>query len=175
MKKLFILVLSCAMYTGTHIQAQDSLYVGNSFGVGLGMDYGGVGMRYTYSANRTIGIFGAAGYNLVDLGLNAGLIARFNPGQKTCVYGIGMYGYNGVIKVEGASEYNKTYYGPTFGLGIEFHARNKTQNFFNVELLVPLRPSSFQDDIDDLKNDNIAEFKNEPMPIAISLGYHFGR
>jgi hypothetical protein len=174
MKKLFILALSCAMYAGTNIKAQDSLYVGNSLGVGLGMDYGGIGMRYTFSANRTIGVFGAVGSNLVDLGFNAGLIARLNPGKKTCVYGIGMYGYNGVIKVKGASEYNKTYYGPTFGLGIEFHARNKTQNFFNFELLVPLRPSSFRDDIDYLKNNNIVEFKNEPLPIGFSLGYHFG-
>jgi hypothetical protein len=132
-----------------------------------------IGFRYTHSVNRTLGFFGALGFNLVSPGVNAGFITRLTPGNKICPYLLGMYGYNGVIKVQGASKYDKTYFGPSLGFGFEFHGFVKTRNFFNCELLMPIRSSSFYDDIDSMKDEGV-EFKNGPMAIAFSLGYHFG-
>ena len=82
-----------------------------------------------------------------------------------------MYGYNGVIKISGAWSFEETYYGPTFGVGFEFRPQRK--GYWNVELLVPIRSKDYHDDMDAIKNDPNIELKSEPLPIGISVGYHF--
>ena len=82
-----------------------------------------------------------------------------------------MYGYNGVIKISGAWSFEETYYSPTFGVGFEFRPQRK--GYWNVELLVPIRSKDYHDDMDAIKNDPNIELKSEPLPIGISVGYHF--
>ena len=61
-----------------------------------------------------------------------------------------MYGYNGIIKVQNASTYDKIYYGTSLSGGMEMHFGGK-QNFMNVELIVPFRSQAFYDDWDKFK------------------------
>jgi hypothetical protein len=140
-------------------------------GIGLGLSYGGVGGRLSYFPHKNIGLFGAAGYNFHKLGYNFGLTARFLPDKKVCPVAMLMYGYNAVIVVAGATQYDKTYYGPSVGGGVELRLGHNG-NFMNFELLVPFRSQEYHDDMDALMSNPTVEI-SELLPITISIGYHF--
>jgi hypothetical protein len=177
MKTLILILLaisSCVLYA----QDNDRLYdteMGEEpprgdFGVGLGLDYGGIGARFGYAPVPKVAFLGGLGYNLNGLGVNAGVIWRMFPLMKaTSTLGV-LYGYNGVIVVEGASQYNKTYYGPSITVGLEYHSRVNT--YFNLELLLPFRPQQFTDDWNALTKNGAVQVKNNPLPLAFSIGYH---
>jgi hypothetical protein len=83
-----------------------------------------------------------------------------------------MYGYNAVLKITGSIEVNKIYYGPSFGGGIQIKSKGNPKNFWNVELLIPVRPSEFEDDQNYYKS--IGVEMNDVLPVSFSLGYHIG-
>ena len=85
-----------------------------------------------------------------------------------------MYGYNGVIVIEDAEEFNKLYYGPSFGLGVEVSGKRNNRNFLRLQLLLPLRPTDFKDDLDRLRRNPAIEIRSEPPDFGVSIGYHFG-
>jgi hypothetical protein len=175
MKKTAIILAFC--FIGLALHSQDPAVVAPVFpryniGFGAGIDYGGFGGRFTVLTSQRLEFFGAVGYNLLGIGLNAGVDLRLMPMSRICPYLGAMYGYNAVIKIIGSEINNQTYYGPSFNLGLEFWNRRNT-NFFNIELIVPIRPSDYHNDIKNLKNNPNIILKNEPPPIGISLGYHF--
>ena len=143
-----------------------------NIGLGLGLDYGGLGGRITFLPVKKIGIFGAIGYALVDFGYNVGASVRITPDNKICPTVAFMYGYNGVINVKNAAKFDKIYYGTSLAAGLEIHFRAKP-NFLNVELVVPFRSSTFHDDWDKLKQMSNIVVESEPLPVTISIGYHF--
>jgi hypothetical protein len=143
-----------------------------NLGLGIGLDYGGIGGRITFTPIKQLGIFAGVGYPLVDFGYNLGVQGRFIPDGRVCpTFGV-MYGYNGVIKVQGASQYDKIYYGTSISGGIELHFGGRA-NFMNIELVVPFRSKAFHDDWDSIKNNPGIDIQSEPLPVAISIGYHF--
>lgn len=170
-----ILIILLVLFCPCPMLAQDADESASSgdFGIGVGMDYGGIGGRFSFRPSPGLGLIAGLGYNLDGLGYNFGAAWRISPGNRTVPYLTAMYGYNGVIVVEGASQYNKTYYGPSIGFGLEFHSRRQTANYFNLELFVPFRPTEFTNDLNAIKNSGTVIFKNEPWPVAISLGYHW--
>jgi hypothetical protein len=141
-------------------------------GIGLGLDYGTFGVKFSGFPVKHFGLFAGLGYNLVKVGYNLGAIGRILPDKKVCPYVTGMYGSNSVIVIQNASSYNKTYYGPTFGAGIELHFKNN-QNFMNFGLLIPVRSQEFYDDWDRIKALPGITNVTDPSPVAISIGYHF--
>ncbi|HET6225698.1 MAG TPA: hypothetical protein VFF27_05420, partial [Bacteroidia bacterium] len=144
-----------------------------NLGLGAGLDYGGFGARLTLMTSEKFGIFGAVGYNLVGAGFNGGINYKFSPGKRTCPVIGAMYGYNGVIKIVDGVEASKTYYGPSFSMGLEVKSKKKiNNNFWSFALLIPIRPSEFDADINRLKNSGYDV--SEPLPIAFSIGLHFG-
>lgn len=145
-----------------------------NIGMGLGLDYGGLlGFRYTYMTSPKFGLFGSLGYILVGPGFNFGANYKFTPEKKVTATLGAMYGYNAAIKVVGASEFDQIYYGPSFSVGVEVKNRRNQRNFWNFELVVPIRSSEYQDDMDALLNNPDIEI-SEALPIAFSVGYHFG-
>lgn len=143
-----------------------------NIGLGIGLDYGGLGGRITFLPVKKIGVFGAVGYAVVDFGYNVGASVRITPDNKICPTVSFMYGYNGVINVKNAAKFDKIYYGTSLAGGCEFHFRGKP-NFLNVELVVPFRSSNFHDDWDKLKQMSNIKIESAPLPVAISVGYHF--
>jgi hypothetical protein len=143
-----------------------------NFGVGLGLDYGAIGVKFSGYPAKHFGLFAGVGYNFVKVGYNLGGIGRILPDKKVCPYVTGMYGSNSVIIVQNASHYNKVYYGPTLGGGIELHF-GTGENFMNFGLLIPIRSQQFYDDWDRIKLLPGMTDATDPLPVGISVGYHF--
>jgi hypothetical protein len=140
-----------------------------NIGLGIGMDYGGIGIRGTFLPVERLGLFASAGYNLNAVGFNAGAQWRF-PKRRHAFFLTGMYGYNAVLTVTGDIADKGTYYGITLGAGYQLKA-GTNGNFWNWEILVPFRNSNFYDDYDALEN--IGADPGGFLPVAISIGYHF--
>jgi hypothetical protein len=146
----------------------------SNFGLGGGFDYGGFGAQMQVRPLPGLAFFGGGGYAVVGFGWNVGAMGRLLPDARWCPYGIGMYGYNAAIAVRGASQYNKLYYGLSFGLGVEMHRRDNPDNFWRFEFLLPVRDPAFQEDIDALKRNPLIDVSSEPPDFGIGVGYHFG-
>ena len=177
MKRLFFFSALMALtsltfaqnYTRYDVPEQDSKM---NIGLGIGLDYGGIGGRITFLPVKRLALFAGVGYALVDFGYNVGAQLRIIPDNNFCpTFGV-MYGYNGVIKVQNASMYDKIYYGTSLSGGLEMHFGGK-QSFMNVELIVPFRSQAFYDDWDSLKQNSSVSIQSDPLPIAFSIGYHF--
>lgn len=145
-----------------------------SFGVGIGLPYGGLGARIGYNVADKVNLFTGLGYNLLGLGFNMGLQYDFATINRTSFYLSGMGGYNAVTVIEGASEYNKTFYGPSFGLGIKMDSKKASGNFWQFGVIVPVRSAAFADMVEDIKNDPRIEGFIEPFPVLIVVGYNMG-
>jgi hypothetical protein len=178
MKNLIAFLLALTTFTAYAQNQKDSTLKKINrtelhLGLGLGLDYGGlIGIQLNVNPHKNIGLFGGIGYALIEIGFNAGAKLRILPEAKFNPYISGMYGYNAVIKIEGASEYNKMYYGPSFGLGCEIWG-NTRKGYFNVELIIPVRSQQFTDEWDAIKNNPGIEIKQDILPVAFSFGYNF--
>jgi len=142
------------------------------FGIGVGMDYGGIGGRFSYRPLPTAALFAGLGYNLAGLGYNFGAAVRISPTNRTVPYFSAMYGYNAVVVILDQSSLNNTFYGMTVGFGLEFHGRKNPANYFNLEILMPFRDSAYQAYLDSLKL--VGYQFSEAWPVGISIGYHWG-
>ncbi len=133
-------------------------------GIGIGLDYGGIGAKLTINPLSPVSIFGGLGYNFDAIGFNGGLELNFSPqAKKGTGFLSAMYGYNAVLlQPSGSSRPAETFFGPSFGLGAKMRSVTG-ENFFIIQLIYPIRDQVFM---------NQAE---KPWPILFSLGYHFGR
>jgi hypothetical protein len=171
---LFLFLAHCSLaqddeyYKIDRIEAEPKVNIG----LGIGLDYGGIGGRITFLPIRHIAVFAALGYPFVDFGYNLGAQLRIIPDKRLCPTVGVMYGYNGVIKVQNASAFDKIYYGVSLSAGLEIHFKGKA-NFLNVELVVPFRSQAFHDDWDKVKQLPNISIEADPLPIAFSIGYHF--
>lgn len=158
-------------------KAEDSLAVlpklQNNVGFGIGLDYGGIGGRLTYCPDVNFGLFVSAGFVLIGFGVNGGALVKLAPKEKVCPYFGVMYGYNALIKIVNASEYNQIYYGPSLKIGVEFWTRRK-QSFFDIGLILPKRSQDYFDDLNKVKTNPAITMKSEPRSALVSLGLNFG-
>jgi hypothetical protein len=86
---------------------------------------------------------------------------------------MGMYGYNAAIAVFNATEYNRFFYGPSFGIGIDFPKRFVRNGYWSIALLVPIRGPEAKDYINDLEENHGVDFTIGLLPVAFSFGYKF--
>lgn len=171
-----LLLLTITVNAQTPEKADIKRFNEFAFGAGLGMNYGGLGGCLSYSPHYNIGFFGSAGYALIGLGTNAGVKVRLSSQQSTSVavpYLLGMYGYNTVIQVSNASDYDKFFYGLTLGAGIDLRLKHRNDGYWSFGLLIPVRGSNVDSYIDDLKKNHGIEFNNDLLPFGISVGYNF--
>jgi hypothetical protein len=145
-----------------------------TLGLGLGLDYGGIGANILVYPGKNLGLFAGGGYAIAGFGFNAGIKLRFLSEKSTSSWTfflIGMYGYNTAIAVKNASGLNKLFYGPTIGLGFDFKSRPANRGYWSFSLLVPIRGSDVDNYIDDLESNYGVVFENKPLPIGIAIGY----
>jgi len=71
-----------------------------TMGIGLGLDYGGIGARIAYSPVKYLDVFGGLGFNFIGHGANGGLSYNILPG-RSCIPVVNiMYGYNAVLRID---------------------------------------------------------------------------
>src|SRR4051812_46148767 len=90
------------------------------FGVGIGLDYGGLGLQAEFLPIKNLGLFIGGGYNLVSPAYNFGLSLKLMPDKKLTPVIMAMYGYNAAMKIRswtGSYVLEKSYYGITAGAG----------------------------------------------------------
>ena len=145
-----------------------------ALGFGIGLPYGGVGFRGGYNIADRFTTFAGLGYAFAGVGFNVGAEFDFAVVNRTSFYLSAMGGYNSVTFVDGAPEYKKIFYGPSFGLGIKVDSRKQSGNFLHLSLLYPVRNGDFHDMIDRIKNDPRIDFVTEPWPVLITVGYNMG-
>lgn len=139
-------------------------------GLGLGLDYGGIGANFLVYPQKNIGIFAGGGYAIAGFGYNVGTKIRITSASKVQTYVTAMYGYNTAIYVTNATQHNKIFYGVSPGFGIDL--RTKPNRYFSFAILVPVRGSDVDDYINTLKGYGVALESSLP-PIGISVGYRF--
>jgi len=145
-----------------------------NLGIGMGMEYGGFGGNLTVYPIDFVGIYLGGGYALAGFGYNAGVKVRFISREKYSIvnpYLHAMYGYNASIKIQDADEFDKLFYGPTFGFGLDFGPRGPKKGYFTLAINIPIRSSEVNDYMDDLEENHGVEFETGLLPIAFSVAY----
>lgn len=142
-----------------------------SAGTGIGLDYGGFGLRVTSLSTKHLSIFIGLGYNSLNMGVNLGGLIRFLPSRMFCPTFCGMYGYNAMIVIAGDKNITETYYGPSFGVGFELRSK-KLKNYLSFGLIMPVRSQNYEDDMNAIRRNPNATITKEPADAIITLGYH---
>lgn len=174
-----LLAAVCSLLIGSALFAQDGGAASNrvdqfGLGPGLGQDYGGLGVNAIFYPQKNIGIFGGVGYALADVGYNAGIKLRWMTNGRIDPYLTAMYGYNAAIVVADAKQFNKLFYGPSFGLGIDFRSKKPHKTgYWSLAVLVPIRNSEVDAYTSYLEKYQGIQFENDLFPVGISIGYHF--
>jgi len=180
MKKLLITAgLFLSFFIGTSQEkkeAEEKSFFRFNAGFGLGIDYGGIGGRFTVLPVKQAFLFGGLGYNIDGLGYNVGAGFRFVTEKRGVPYIIAMYGYNAVmllfINGDYQKQYTKSFYGPSAGLGLEQRSGKDAKNYLNLELLWLFKSQAFKDYKKELENN--LDAKIIELPVALSIGYHIG-
>ncbi len=181
MKKYLIFVVVLAL-TVSVIYAQDTtvnqagVTEKTSIGFGLGLDYGGIGGNFSVNPSKNFGIFAGAGYALAGVGYNFGIKIRLQKDKSSArltPFLMVMYGYNTALKISNATQFNKFFYGPSFGFGMDYKSKPDSKDYWSFSLIVPIRNSDYGNYVEDLHNNYGVEMKNGLSPIAFSVGYRF--
>lgn len=128
-----------------------------SVGIGLGLDYGGIGARVTMLPAGPVSFFVGMGSNLADIGVNFGSELKFSPHRRSSGFVTAMYGYNGVVN-------STIFYGFSAGLGVKVRAARSDKNYFSTSVLYPFRDPAFK----------IAAGDAFAPPLLITIGFHIG-
>lgn len=145
-----------------------------SIGLGMGLDHGGFGGNLNFYPVKNVGLFGGVGYALAGVGFNAGARFRLIPGMydaKVHPFAIVMYGYNAAISISNRTDLNKLFYGPSVGVGLDFHRNHLKRGYWSFAVLLPIRKAEVNEYMDMLETNYGVDFSNKLFPIAISIGY----
>jgi hypothetical protein len=144
-------------------------------GPGIGLDYGGLGVKIEYLPVKWLGLFGGAGYNFNGLGTNGGLSFKGFPDYSSTPVLMVMYGYNAVMKVKDALNnteiFSETYYGFSAGAGYDFLV-GKNRNKISIALVVPFRSNDFNEQYNDFKEAGYRFSSGKPA-VLFSAGFSF--
>lgn len=177
------LCIAMALSGPFHVRAQQQVEKPTRalVGPGVGMDYGGLGFKIEYLAIKYVGIIGGLGYNFRGPGLNAGLQFRPLPDKAIQPLVLVMYGYNGVINIDGADTWmrnmgheavNRTYYGFTTGVGGELRVGKARKNRLYVGILYPFRNKTFRDNYKKVLEHPHITLDNKLLPLTFSFGFN---
>lgn len=151
-----------------NLNAPKSVYLG----LGFGLDHGGMGAKIEYLPVKNIGVFAGLGYNLAELGWNLGATYKIKTSERFSINPTAFYGYNGVLKVDGASEYDMVSHGLSVGLNLDFHV-GKKDNKITAGIFVPFRSQKFNDNYDLVKDHPYIKMDSKLTPVTFSIGYNW--
>ena len=152
---------------------EEKKYNATLLGLGVGLPYGGFGLKLTQQVHTNIDLFGGIGYNLIGPGYNVGMNLNIPTGLRTQFFFTGMYGYNAVIKIKNLEESEKAYYGFSLGTGLRLSPKKYKWSYWDFAILIPFRNQSFKDDQDFYYRSPIVDDFNKAFPLLFSVGYNF--
>lgn len=145
-------------------------------GVGLGLDYGGIlGAKCSFIPLPFVSVFGSVGLQVGGVGWNTGITWHILPVMSNYAFRPNiklMYGINSAILVVGKSKYTQQFTGFTPGIGMEMRFGKHKRSGLDIDLNVPLRSPEFWSHWNEVKDDPDVEDTNEPLPVALSIGFH---
>ncbi len=176
MKKTIILIFFLLSFILSNAQVKSNK---TELGVGIGINYGGYGVSISHEPIKNVSFAIHGGYNLLNLNAGLGLNFFWLPANKKIRPNFKIvYGYNGLIFAKGdnilTEKYNKSYYGPSIGIGFAFRYGDKNQNGVDLDLFLPFRSKAFYNDIEKIKNDKQVVLLHEPMIVCFSVSFHLG-
>lgn len=155
------------------VKAQDKSFYNLDFGVGMGMNYGGLGFNLALAPIPFISVEGSYGFNFHKSVMGGAVNFHVIPKNKMNTYGLAlkyMYGYNAVLIANGGHMDSKTFYGSSIGISNKLRFGNNKKNGIDIDLIIPLR----KDEVDDYHT--LLEDEGYEMsgltPVTISIGYH---
>ncbi|MFD2037687.1 hypothetical protein ACFSKL_23030 [Belliella marina] len=165
------LLIICLLVLSLNVSAQNlsSSKGSSTMGIGMGLPYGGFGLKFNHHILNYFSAFGGVGYNLVGIGVNGGLNFTVPTEKNAEFYFTGMYGYNAVMKFENYSALNTTYYGASLGSGIKINSQRHEGRYWDIGILAPLRNSRYKSDIKYFES----SIESKPWPVQLYFGYHF--
>jgi hypothetical protein len=169
----FICFCTLHSYAQTNNNQHSNLYLGP----GIGLDYGGLGVRAEFGTIKNFSIIGGLGYNLFSIpGMNAGISYKLYEHKRSAYHISAIYGYNAVIRIKYDNSLDsytdvQAYYGPSAGAGCDIYDKRK-KNKLSVELWVPFRNSDFRNRHEGLKDMGL-KFQPDILPVTFSIGYNF--
>lgn len=174
-QKTFSLIISFLLIFISYGQPPNLPKATAYFGPGIGLDYGGLGLKFEYIVVKNLGLFGGAGYNFSGLGVNGGISCKILPDKKSTPMLMAMYGYNAVINVGSSfgSRSSETYYGFSTGIGYEFFV-GRLNNKLSLALLIPFRSTDFKNQYNALRDAGYT-FSPDVLPVLVSVGFNIAR
>jgi hypothetical protein len=145
-------------------------------GVGGGLEYGGFGLNVIAYPDPHFGLFLGVGYAIAGPGYNLGMkfmLCSDQPKHRTLGFAQLMYGYNAGVVVTNASKFNKVFYGPSMGLGVDIHSRKHPTNCWSFGINLPYRSQKIDSYIEELKLEQGFEENYNPLPVTFSVGIRF--
>lgn len=169
MKRFFyavVITISIVLPTKAQdVVAADEGVSGN-IGAGVGLEYGGLGIRVSGPVTKHFSLLGGVGYNFLDIGVTGGV--SYEPFLKGNLRPeiIALVGANAVITDHGDlhPRFSRTYYGPSVGAGVHYYL-GANDNFINIKAIFPFTTTHYQDAIDE-GNDV------KTIPFYVSVGFH---
>ena len=144
-------------------------------GIGLGCDYSGLGIKFSYLPISSLSTFVSGGFAFVDFGWNVGICSHIIPKKSKHVFIPhikAMYGYNEIIWLFDTKKYNSLYYGFTTGIGVEYRFGENKKHRFDLDINLPFRSQEFKDDFRIIDANPDVDIK-KPLPLAFAIGYHW--
>ncbi len=172
----------------THIKKEEVARIGRyipnyphkseagSVGLGLGLDYGGIGFNLQAWLGNSFALSFGVGNSFAGLGFNGGVKIRKNAEKANTgllPYATLLYGINSVVYVQNLGSYNKMFTGLTPGLGLDVRLSKRSVSCLSIGLMFPIRKPQVQDYIDELKDKGVV-FQKELSSVALSVGVRFG-
>jgi hypothetical protein len=147
-----------------------------SVGLGLGLDYGGIGVNLQACLGNSFALSAGVGNSFAGLGYNVGIKVKKNAEKATnglLPYATLLYGINSIIYVQNMGSYNKMFAGVTPGLGLDIRLSKRSLSCLSIGLIFPIRKPQVQQYIDELKSKGVV-FGKQLQNVAISVGFRFG-
>jgi len=145
-----------------------------SAGIGMGLDYGGIGLGMTFYPQKNIGLFANGGIFLAGPSYTVGLKARYVTKKMIDPYITFQYGYSGCVSVfddNGSLVYDKgkLFMKPNVGLGIDIHFTKRLG--LSGGITTNTAVSDIREYADELEAKGEADFGNSIIvPFGISCG-----
>ncbi|RAW01642.1 hypothetical protein [Pseudochryseolinea flava] len=140
--------------------------VSGNVGAGIGLEYGGIGIRVSGPIAKHFALFGGVGHNTLDIALAGGL--SYEPLLKGTIRPevIAMVGANNVVTDAGDfhPRYERTYYGASVGAGIHYYV-GSNDNFINIKAVYPIATFHYKEVMDDAVG-------VKSIPFYFSVGFH---